>query len=207
MKLEAVLAVVIPALIISATAAAQRNRKGETEAVERACGVQDCFFERDIREFEVIDQTHVIVYTGAQRCPFHVEVRGTLCDLTFAPELYFSRRNDPNNAVARDPADAFSPLELERERRDLRICPNDLAIQVHGGRFTESPSSGQPTDRFGTPTTDCRVSSVVAITDEQLVELYVDRGVVPPLPPMGPGEIEVGEQAEETGEGAESAPR
>jgi hypothetical protein len=38
------------------------------------------------------------------------------------------------------------------------------------------------------------VSTVTSITDDQLVELYVARGVVPPLPPMGTGEIEVGEQ-------------
>lgn len=203
MKVEGVLAVVVPALLLTANTAAQRNRKGATEAVERTCGVEECFFERDIREFEVLDQTHVIVYTGAQRCPFHLEVRGTLCDLTFAPELYFSRRNDPDTVVAGgDPGDPFSAIEIQRQRRDLRICPNDLAIQVHGGRFTESPASTAPPDRFGNPSTDCRVSSVVPITDDQLVELYVDRGVVPPLPPMGAGEIEVGEQEEEGGEPA-----
>jgi hypothetical protein len=37
---------------------------------------------------------------------------------------------------------------------------------------------------------------VVSITDDQLVELYVGRGVVPPLPPMGSGEIEIAEQDE-----------
>ena len=53
--------------------------------------------------------------------------------------------------------------------------------------------------------TDCRVSSVTSITDDQLVELYVKRRVVPPLPPMGTGQIEVGEQEEEGGRARDGA--
>jgi hypothetical protein len=188
---------------LAASASAQRDKDDDSNAVERTCGIGECFLERDVRDFEVIDQTHLIVYTGSQRCAFHVEVRGTFCDLTFAPELYFSRINEvPDGRIPRgaDPAsdralrDPFDPFELSRrERRDLKICSNDLGIQVHGGRFTESISSNQ-TDRFGNPRTDCRVSSVEAITDDELVEFWVSRGVVPPLPPMGAGEIEVGDQ-------------
>jgi hypothetical protein len=188
-------------------ASAQRSERGETGAVDRACTVKDCFLEAEIRDFEVVDRTHVIVYVGAQRCAFHVEVRGTLCDLTFAPELYFRRANElpidrggsiagggpaPRSSRASD----FDPFEIAaRERRDLRICANDLSIQVHGGAFTESASSGNgPTDRFGNPRTDCVVSDVTSVTDDQLLEFYVTRGVVSPVPPMGIGEIEVGEQ-------------
>ena len=187
---------------------ARRSETGRTtlRPTKRACGVAECFFERDIRDFEVIDQTHLIVYTGSQRCAFHVEVRGTFCDLTFAPELYFSanqrdsgpRRTARRRGVRRRPA---TPSVLSRRpaaaSRDLRICANDLSIQVHGGQFTESIAHDVPPDRFGNPRTDCRVSTVTSITDDQLVEFYVSRGVVPPLPPMGTGEIEVGEQEEE----------
>ena len=198
-------------LAVAATAHAQRNRDESTEATKRACSVEDCFFERDIRQFEVIDQTHVIVYTGSQRCAFHIELRGTMCDLTFAPELYFSRVGDvlvTGSAGAepipgRGPADPFDPIEIDRrEDRHLRICSNDLRIQVHGGRFTESSTTNVSTDRFGNPRTDCQVSTVTSITDDQLVEFYVRRGVVPPLPPMGPGDIEVGDQEEPEAGGA-----
>lgn len=204
MKLSGVICV---SLTLAATAYAQRN-KDDTGAIERSCGVGECFLERDVRDFEVIDQTHLIVYAGSQRCAFYVELRGSLCDLTFAPELYFSRINEmPDGRIPRggEPAsdrglgDPFDPLTMaRRERRDLRICSNDLGVQVHGGRFTESFSS-LPPDRFGNPRTDCRVTSVRAITDDELVEFYVGRGVVPPIPPMGAGEIEVGEQEEEGG--------
>ena len=181
-------------LLVAVAAHGQRN-KSDDAAAKRACSVEECFFERDVRDFEVIDQTHLIVYTGSQRCAFHVEVRGTLCDLSFAPELYFSRIGE----IRLDGAvpDPFGPVATSRERRDLRICTNDLSVQVHGGPFTETISDNAPPDRFGNPRADCRVSTVESITDDQLVELYVGRGVVPPLPPMGAGEIEVGEQDEE----------
>lgn len=201
--------------LLAATAAdAQRkNRDDDTEATKRACSVEDCFLERDIRDFEVIDRTHLIVYVGQQRCAFHIELSGALCDLSFAPELYFrgsgevpmitTDRYDPLAPGDRTVPRASRPSDFDtfaiqqRERRDLRICRNDLSIQVHGGQFTESAASGAPTDRFGNPRTDCRVSSVRSITDDQLVEFYVARGVIPPLPPMGSGQIEVGEQEEQ----------
>lgn len=202
-------------LAMAATAHAQRNRNEGTEATKRACSVEDCFFERDIREFEVVDQTHIIVYTGSQRCAFHIELRGTMCDLTYAPELYFTRRGDiPGGGITggaepipgRGPADPFETTR--RNDHTLRICSNDLAIQVTGGRFTESSTTNVATDRFGNPRTDCQVSTVTSITDDQLVEFFVGRGVVPPLPPMGAGEIEVGEQEEpEAGPAPADAPQ
>jgi len=188
-------------LLVAVAAHGQRNKDNEAGAAKRACGVEDCFVERDVRDFEIIDQTHLIVYTGSQRCAFHIEVRGTLCDLTFAPELYFYRAGEipdgSSPAEAGALADPFSSVIAGRGRRDLRICTNDLSIQVHGGLFTESVTSNAPPDRFGTPRANCSISSVESVTDDQLVELYVARGVIPPLPPMGAGEIEVGEQDEE----------
>lgn len=208
-------------LLAAMAAHGQRNKDDDTEATKRACSVADCFLERDIRGFEVIDRTHLIIYVGQQRCAFHVELSGALCDLSFAPELYFRRSNEvPLITTSRSdplaPADPTVPRGSrptdfdtfgiqQRERRDLRICRNDLGIQVHGGQFTESGASGTTTDRFGNPRTDCRVSNVRSITDDQLVEFYVGRGVLPPLPPMGTGEIEVGEQEEEQGSEEEGA--
>ena len=207
--------------VLAAVAAhGQRNRDDDTEATKRACSVSECFLERDIRGFEVIDRTHLIVYVGSQRCAFHLELSGSQCDLSFAPELYFRRTNEVPFITTSRPDDPFSPRSQstprasrpgdfdefsiqQRERRDLRICRNDLTIQVHGGQWTESQSSSTTTDRFGNPRTDCRVSNVRSITDDQLVEFYVARGVVPPLPPMGTGQIEVGEQEEQ---GAEPPP-
>lgn len=203
--------------VLAMTAAhAQRNKNADTEATKRACSVEECFFARDIRDFEVIDQTHLIVYTGAERCAFHIELRGTMCDMTFAPELYFTRNGDvPQSVIAggaepipgRGAADPFDALETARRNdRHLRICENDLAISVHGGRFTESNMSTVQTDRFGNPRPDCQVLTVTSITDDQLVEFYVGRGVVPPPPPMGTGDIEVGDPDEPRSEDAAPPP-
>jgi hypothetical protein len=73
-----------------AAAHAQRNKDDDTGATKRACSVEECFFARDIRDFEVIDQTHLIVWarSGAPSCQLRI------CDAAFAPELYFSRNGD-----------------------------------------------------------------------------------------------------------------
>jgi hypothetical protein len=194
-------------LLVVVDAHAQRNRD-ETDATQRACGVEDCLLERDIRDFEVIDRTHVIVYTGSQRCPFYIEVRGTHCDLTFAPDLYFSRLNElPDGPLSStDPLESTFGNRIDLNtpsRRNLRICSNDLGIQVHGGQFTESAPVTPSTDRFGNVRAECRIASVRSITDDQLVEFYVQRRVIPPLPPMGTGQIEIPEQGEE---GADAEP-
>ena len=72
----------------------RRSERKSNDSVDRACSVKDCFLEADVRDFEVIDRTHVIVYVGQQRCAFHIELRGTMCDLTFAPEIHFRRLNE-----------------------------------------------------------------------------------------------------------------
>ncbi len=163
-----------------------------TAATERACSVSDCFLERDIRGFEVIDETTLVVYTGSQRCAFQVSLTGTFCDMTFAPEIYFRSGSDAIQDEGRPGSDIFGSNTGDR---GLRVCANDLQIDVDGGAFTETQSSnGQRSDRFGQTRSQCQVSGVASLTDDQLVELYVARGLLPPPPPMGSGEIEVGEQ-------------
>src|SRR5688572_33463654 len=84
---------------VAASAAHGQRNRDDTSATKRACSVEECFYERDIRDFEVIDQTHLIVYTGSQRCAFQIELTGALCDLTFAPELYFSSTSEPPDGL------------------------------------------------------------------------------------------------------------
>jgi hypothetical protein len=198
--------IVVSAVLVAAGCASTPT--DETAAIGRACSTTDCFLERDVRDFEVIDRTTVIVYVGSQRCAFQLELRGTFCDLTFAPELFFSSPNDLDNITSTpggingrrgaDIGDDLFGRRVDDRSSDLRICANDLTIDVDGGVFTESASSSQPTDRFGNTRSQCQVASVVSLTDDQLVELYVDRGVAPPPPPMGSGQIEIEEQAEES---------
>ncbi len=204
---------------------------GDAYAGDRACNVKDCFSARDVRNFDVIDKSTVIVYIGSQRCAFKVELRGTFCDLTYAPELVFSdpkdvplgeqdpriqhqQRNNPGSAGVSfaEPDDPNLPGQ-KRGRPSLKVCDNNLGLQVSGGAFSNStlanpldplsdPSARR--DRFGRAViADCQVSSVASITDDQVVEIYVAHRVTPPLPPMGSGEIQV---AKQSGEESKPAP-
>jgi hypothetical protein len=201
--------IVLPLLAVALTcdAAPKKRRKSaadDTQPLERACSVQDCFLERDVRDFEVIDRTTLIVYVGSQRCAFRIELRGTFCDLTFAPDIYF---RSPSEFQRREDNEIFAGSPSNR-LADLRVCANDIGIGVDGGVFTENPTSNQPPDRFGNRRSECQISSVDAVTDDELVQLYVDHGVAPPPPPMGAGKIEVGEQQRDSDQAApaEEAP-
>jgi hypothetical protein len=158
-------------LLVAACASSPTDN---SQPVDRACSVSECFFQRDVRDFEVIGDTTLILYVGGQRCAFKVELDGTFCDMTFAPEVYFRA---PDGRAESD-----------------RVCSYDRQVGVDGGVFTEG--ADQP-NAFGTRS-QCRILSVASITDDELIELYVERGVVAPPPPIGPGEIEVGEQPEES---------
>ena len=50
--------------------------------VRAACDRRaDCFSQRAIRNFEVLDRTTLVVFVGAERCPFLVTLDGFFCDL------------------------------------------------------------------------------------------------------------------------------
>jgi hypothetical protein len=187
---------VLGATLLAAGCASSPTAENSSPA-DRACTTDDCFYEREVRSFEVINHTTLVVFVGNQRCPFQIELRGSFCDLSFAPDIYFDHPNEVNRDSDTDPFVGSPSSRLH----DSRICSNDITVGVSGGVFTESPTNTQPTDRFGQERSDCHISSVTALTDDELVELYVDRGVVAPLPPMGTGDIEVGDQQEQ---GAES---
>ena len=59
------------ALVVAGCAGTQTA--DTTQAAKRACGGISCFYEREVRDFEVVDHTTLIVYVGAQRCPYQVE--------------------------------------------------------------------------------------------------------------------------------------
>ena len=167
-----------------------------TQAVKRACGGISCFYEREVRDFEVVNHTTLIVYVGAQRCPYQVELTGTFCDMDFAGELYFDSPSEPGHntsptsandavgaaTVTQPPLDPRSP---QSHLSDLRICANDISIGVSGGSFTNDPGNNQVRTVRGGQRSDCQISSVASLTDDKLMELYVRKGVVPPPPPMG----------------------
>ncbi len=52
----------------------------------------------------------------------------------------------------------------------------------------------------------CRVRNVRAISEDELLELYAARGRIPPLPPTGPGELQVENPGPATATAAGSSP-
>jgi hypothetical protein len=191
------------ALVVAGCAGTQTA--DTTQAAKRACGGLSCFYEREVRDFEVVNHTTLIVYVGAQRCPYQVELTGTFCDMEFASELYFNSPSEPghdtspttaNDAVvaARPGSPPYDPRLPQSHLSDLRICANDISIGVSGGSFTNDPGNNQVRTVRGAQRSDCQISSVASLTDDKLIELYVRKGVVPPPPPMGSGQIQVGAQ-------------
>lgn len=172
------------------------------------CSVTDCFLERDIRDFDIIDRNTVVVYVGQQRCPFVVELQDVTCDATFAPAI------------------AFFQTELGRMDRlttlqSGRVCASTRGLVLYAG--IPAPSLLQQQDAFesrlgtrrpdGFPRTDpfdsfpvdassddvCRVTDIRSINDDQLVELLAE--VKAPPPPVGQGELEVPDEPEEGADG------
>lgn len=196
----------IGSILLSAGCAGTGGTASDSsQPLDRACSVEDCFMRRDVRDFEVIDNTTLVVYVGGQRCAFQIELDGTFCDMSLAPEIYFRM-----------------PAGVD----DGRICSADRRVRIDGGVFTDSIGQQQPigvrrpggrgigsidpADRFGVGQGqgECQIRSIASITDDQLLELYVARGIVPPPPPIGPGEITVGEPREPSEEegASEAAP-
>ena len=161
-----------------------------SQPANRVCGLDDCFYERDVRDFEVLEHTTLIVYVGNERCPYQIALRGTFCYLAFSPEIYF---NGPGEVIRDNDQNTFGGSSSAR-LHDLRICRNDINVGVSGGALTDNPTNNQPRGRSGNQRSDCQVSSVESLTDDELIELYVRRGVVAPPPPMGLGQIQVGDQ-------------
>lgn len=156
---------------------------------ERAsrCETASCFDQTEIRDFEVVDDTTLVVYVGAQNCPFRVELIGTFCDVTFLPGDPVFRPT--RQREAREPRSVPSPLPDFNRRADVftaRVCANDMSLGLDQGPF----AAGGIEDPSGL---DCRVRDVASLTDDELLELYVDKRVAPPPPPVGAGAIEVEE--------------
>lgn len=203
------------ALVVAGCAGTQTA--DTTQALKRACGGISCFYEREVRDFEVVNHTTLIVYVGAERCPYQVELSGTFCDLEFASELYFNSPSEPGHSTAPGAANdavigatptqpPYDPRSPQTHLSDLRICSNDISIGVSGGSFTNDPGNNQVRTVRGQQRSDCQISSVASLTDDKLIELYVRKGVVPPPPPMGSGKIQVGTQTPAGGVAGSGAP-
>jgi hypothetical protein len=171
--MKAAMTPVISALgLIACTSASQTG----DQPVDR-CPTTDCFSQAQIRNFEVLDPTTLVLYVGNQDCPFVVEFIGTSCDLTFLGSTSLVFRPD----TLRE--------EFESDVRLMRICARDIGIGLAEDPLTDTGAGDLP----GT-TLACHIRNVASLTDDELLELYVDRNLAPPPPPLGTGQVTVPEE-------------
>jgi hypothetical protein len=155
-------------LFLSLAACSTTETVGD-EPVER-CNVTECFNRHQVRNFEVLDSTTLVLYVGAQRCPFLVEFDGTFCDLTFMP----------GGTVA------FVPTGVRQ--MEMRICARDRHIGIAETPFNTAVAGATVPGQL-----PCQIRDVASLTDDQLLELYVENGITAPPPPFGNGQIQVKE--------------
>jgi hypothetical protein len=169
-------------LIACSTASQTSN-----ESLDR-CPTTDCFDQNQVRNFEVVDATTLVLYVGNRDCPFLVELTGTSCDVTFLGSTSLVFRPD----TLRE--DVQSELGLSR------ICARDIGIGLADDPF-DGDQAGVPGNMLA-----CHIRNVASLTDDELLELYVDRNLIPPPPPIGSGQVTVpDEEPTETGDEAEAA--
>jgi hypothetical protein len=157
------------------------------------CESTDCFNQQQIRDFEVIDNTTLLVYVGSQNCAFRVEFTGIFCDLTFLPGGSLVFRPDTFRS-SREPDNILV----------TRVCARDSNLGIDEGPF--STAAGGDND----PRIPCRISNIVSMTDDEVLELYVDKQIASPPPPFGTGQIVVPDESQSSsgdnaaGEGPET---
>ncbi|MGD8324707.1 MAG: hypothetical protein PVF50_10090 [Gammaproteobacteria bacterium] len=165
------------------------------------CLDSDCFYDRQVRDFTVVDNDTVIIYVGHARCPFIVNVRGLFCDLKYLPDIQFFHARERRIDVVtgrRNPRQRgfIIPGETAFDSNE-RICTNNgsmYALETFGfGAALDEEEIGQGRAA-------CRVLDVVKVTDDDLVELYALEGITPPPPPIGNGSISRSQDSTGTGE-------
>jgi hypothetical protein len=167
----------------------------DNEPADR-CESTDCFNQLRIRNFEVIDETTLIVFVGQQECPCLVELTGTFCDVTYLPGFDIVFR-PTDRRMAREPglgARNLGGFRAPGNTSYSRVCSNDLHMGLEEGPF--STAGGAPQEIDDQSGLSCRIRNITSLTDDERLEIYVDNRFVQPPPPFGVGRVEAPEPAD-----------
>ena len=86
-----------PLLTCLVIAACATGPTDPNRAARPACDQSvNCFYERNIRSFQVLDDQTVIVLVGRDQCPFKLELDGFFCDVSLSSFLAF---DDPDGRI------------------------------------------------------------------------------------------------------------
>ena len=157
----------------------------QVAAQSKKCLEMNCFSERQVRDFEIIDRDTMVIYVGRERCAYKVKVDSLYCDLTFLPEVDFFdiRQRRLARGAGTDPtADAFM-VRTQSGGMNERVCTHDPALALETFEFSDTAVEAP----FGRA--PCEILDLATISDDELLEVYVDEGLTPPPPPIGNGEI------------------
>jgi len=80
--------IVLFALIVAACATTATDT--DRSVIRTACDQHsNCFNQNAVRSIEILDNTTLVVFTGAERCPYLVRLDGFFCDLRMSAYLGF----------------------------------------------------------------------------------------------------------------------
>jgi hypothetical protein len=174
-------------MILSGCAGAPESESEAPPSLATArCSTMECFREREIRDVQLLDADTMVVFIGPQRCAFRMELDGPYCGSAgFTVDFDLDRRSSVLGGQ--------QPLICIYDRPYIRDALDNRSAEgvMPGGRGPR-PSNTDSFDR-------CRVEQIIPLSDDELLETYVEAGAQAPLPPVGSGEISV-ENEEEEGE-------
>ena len=79
-----------PLILAVAGCATSSTESTQTPTVRPACDQRtDCFRQRAVRNFRVLNNTSLVVFVGSARCPYLVNVEGFFCSLRSSAYLNF----------------------------------------------------------------------------------------------------------------------
>jgi hypothetical protein len=172
--------------ILAATLAIAAGWSGDAGAQSKQCLDSECFYARQVRDFEIIDEDTLVVYVGRERCAYRVKVDPLYCNLTFLPDVEFYDARQRVFTDRMQGVDSSRDL-LARQHAtgagNQRVCVYDNTLALETFNFANTPTQA-PMGRVA-----CEVRDIAAISDDELLEVYVDEGLLPPPPPIGSGEL------------------
>lgn len=76
-------------VLLIAGCATSATERGQA-VIRTACDQRsDCFYQRAVRDFKVLDNTSLVVFVGSERCPYLVTVDGFFCNIRMSAFISF----------------------------------------------------------------------------------------------------------------------
>lgn len=181
------------ATVLSIAATPALAQDGSENGPAERCESTDCFNQLQIRDLDVVAPRTLIVYVGARKCPFLVELRGTFCDLTYLGSFDVVFRPGRVARARSTPIVGGPGGRNGGGVEQTRVCAADINLGIEAGAFTSSLGS----DDTSSDGLSCRISDVRSLTDDERIQIFVDNELTAPPPPFGTGRVEAPENPTE----------